>query len=90
MLPVTDTETDQNKSSIRDYMYFYRSKFPEINIIPKQYILYNNIDKFLMTCKCDLGLSGEQGGKELHAFVNELKARERGANNEEERLCLLM
>ena len=89
-LPVTDNEIGQIKSSIHDYMHFYRNNFPDISIIPKQHILECHTEEFLMTWKCGLGLLGEQGGEELHAFVNELKARVRGVNNEEERLRLLM
>ena len=35
---------------------------------------------FLRAYKVGLGLFGEQGGEETHAFINELKIRVRGMN----------
>ena len=79
-----------HSKSIRDYMTFFRHSFPHINITPKQHMLEYHCIDFLPSFRLGLGLFGEQGGEETHAFVNELKVRVRGVNNPAEETRIMM
>ena len=89
-LAVTDDDVDQAKVCINRYMAFYRQQFGEHCVIPKQHFLETHCVEFLRKWKVGLGLLGEQGGEEMHAFINSLKDRVRGINNKEQKLRVLM
>ena len=88
--PMTENEIDTLDSDIKQYMYFYRRKFPSQRIIPKQHILEQHCVPFIRRYGFGLGLHGEQGGEETHAVVNRLKRRAWGMKNEAEKLRVIM
>ena len=90
MKPVTPADIKQAEVHINKYMAFYREHFPQTNIIPKQHILEHHIIDFMKAWNFGLALHGEQGGEEIHAFINELKPRARSVLSEGEQLRVLL
>ena len=72
------------------YMTFYRARFPEVRIIPKQHVLEAHCVQWIRRWGFGLALHGEQGGEEIHATVNRIQRRAWGMRNYEDRLRLLM
>ena len=72
------------------YMTFYRARFPEVRIIPKQLVLEAHCVQWIRRWGFGLALHGEQGGEEIHATVNRIQRRAWGMRNNEDRLRLLM
>ena len=89
-LPTTGEEINNLDSDIIKYMDFYRSDIAKQKIIPKQHILECHSTDFMRLWKFGLGFLGEQGGEEMHAFINELKVRVRGIVDPEQKIRVLM
>ena len=89
-LPTAEEEINKPDSDNIRYMDFYRSDIAKQKIIPKQHILECHSTDFMRLWKFGLGFLGEQGGEEMHAFINELKVRVRGIVDPEQKICVLM
>jgi len=88
--PTTEEEINNLDSDIIKYMDFYRSDIAKQKIIQKQHILECHSTDFMRLWKFGLGFLGEQGGEEMHAFINELKVRVRGIVDPEQKIRVLM
>ena len=55
------------------YMTFYRARFPEVRIIPKQHILEAHCVRWIRRWGFGLALHGEQGG-EVNSEQNKTKS----------------
>ncbi|XP_070178247.1 uncharacterized protein [Littorina saxatilis] len=88
--PVSEADIDEAETSIHDYMHYYRTHFTESTVIPKQHLLESHCVDFMRLWKFGLALHGEQGGEETHSFVNTLKGRVLGINNDEDKIRVLM
>ena len=77
---VTPAEIETIKSNIEQYMHNFRS-LTDTKITPKQHLLECHCIPFIEKWGFGLGLLGEQGGEECHAFINILKSRTYGVTS---------
>ena len=87
--PISPCQQENIKTHIETYMSTFRS-LTNTKITPKQHLLECHCAPFIQKWGFGLGLLGEQGGEECHAFVNILKNRTYGVKREEDRLRILM
>ena len=87
--PISPEECVSIQTKIDHYMELYRLH-TKARITPKQHLLESHCLPFIRQWGVGLGLMGEQGGEESHAFINILKSRIYGIKTEEERLRILM
>ena len=96
--PVLDDDIKNAKKAIKKYMHFFREKFPEEPVTPKQHMLEEHVQHmleghvpvWLQHWKFGMALHGEQGVEQTHAVINTLKTRVRGIKNNKQRIDMLM
>lgn len=88
--PVSEEDIKTAKKSIRKYMFFFRQKFPDESVTPKQHMLEVHVPAWLSIWKFGMALHGEQGVEQTHAVVNALKPRVRHIKSEKKKIDTLM
>ena len=76
--------------SIEAYMKFYRGKFADRSVIPKQHILESHASVWVQTWRFGTGFHGEQGGEQIYAIINRMKHRVWSIKNPAKKLKLIM
>lgn len=66
---VEGVSADQIRGRIKNYMSFFRDRFPSVKIIPKQHILECHCFDFMSKWGFGLSLHGELGGEETQATI---------------------
>ena len=66
--PIPPSELPSIKEKIDHYMHMYRTH-TKARITPKHHLLESHCLPFIEKFKVGLGLMGEQGGEESHAFI---------------------
>ena len=67
LLFLSHTET-----SIKDFMKFWRTHWPNESVPPKMHMLEDHILDFIRQWNVGIGFYGEQGGESIHAEFNNL------------------
>ncbi|XP_071500072.1 uncharacterized protein [Diadema antillarum] len=79
-------EIDDLERSIKEYLHFFRTHFPDETVPPKMHLLEDHIIPWLRKWGATMGTMGEQGGESLHAQINNIKRDLRGYSNDLELL----
>ena len=74
-IPVSCDDIAATDRRIEAYMKFYRTKFADNSVIPKQHILESHVSVWMQTWGLGMGFHGEQGGEQIHAIINRMKHR---------------
>ncbi|XP_067667443.1 uncharacterized protein [Haliotis asinina] len=80
--PIGREEIPTIQKKIKEYMSFYRRKFPSSSVTPKMHFLEDHVCDWINTWGFGLGLHGEQGGEQVHATINLLKRRVWGVKSD--------
>ena len=59
--------------SVREYLHFFRSNFPNESITPKLHLLEDHVVPWFERWGAGLALMGEQGGEGVHAHLNKIR-----------------
>lgn len=89
-LPINKTEVPHIQEDIEKYFKYFKTRFPEINVIPKQHFLEKHCTPWIAKYGFSLGFHGEQGGELIHATIAKLERRARAIRNPETRLRTIM
>ena len=76
--------------SIEAYIKFYRRKFADRSVIPKQHILENHVSVWMETWGVGMGFHGKQGEEQIHAVINRMKHSAWSIKNPAKKLKLIM
>ena len=71
--PVSSDDIVAADRSIKAYMKFYRRKFADRSVTPKQHILESHVSVWMQTWGFGMGFHGEQGGEQIHAIRKRMK-----------------
>ena len=83
-------EINTLKLDIEGFMFYLRSNFPDITIIPKMHMLEDHIIPFISKSGAGCGFFGEQGGESIHASINTLKRNYCNIKKDTDRLKYVM
>lgn len=75
---------------IKNFMKFYREKFPWASVLPKMHMLEEHVIPWLKKYGVGFGLLGEQGVESIHAHFNSLGRTYKSIPEEVARLRQLM
>ena len=78
ILPIIIMDVAINLYSIKEFMSYYRTTFPEATVLPKMHILEDHVVDWIRKWEIGSGLMGEQGAESIHAHLNLLEAQFRG------------
>ena len=88
--PIRDVYLPEIEESISEYMTFFRTKFTEASITPKQHILEEHCVDWIARWGFGMAFHGEQGGEQIHHTMEHLKRRYNCVRNINQRLELSM
>ena len=78
------------ETSIKEYLEFFRTNWPEVNISPKLHMMEDHMIPFLRQWRVGFGFYGEQGGESIHHEFKQMKNRYSNIKNPVDRLQYLM
>ena len=93
--PVEASDLPDIQEDIDNYMKFFRANFSQIQgadvrVLPKHHLLESHVIPWMRKWGFGMGFHGEQGGEQIHAVMNKLKARTTGVLLESEQLRIAM
>ena len=71
--PVSCDDIAATDRRIEACMKFYRRKFADSSVIPKQHILESHVSVWMQTWGFGMGFHEEQGGEQIHTVISRMK-----------------